>query len=507
MNDHRSRQTSLPDHAGIFDVAAEQAGYFTTEQAHGQGFSSALLTHHVKRGKFIRVSRGVYRIRDYPSAPREELVAAWLRLAPDAAVSHESALEVFGLSDLIPDAIHISVPRTRRRLARQPGVRIHTSAKPLSGDQVTIRGGVRVTSPARSIIDAAEAGAFPDQIQAAIRQAIERRLTTPEALHIAGSGASARVSSLVQLAIPGPAAARYATAQAFQHSLEARLHAISRETGRTVGRLRKEVVFARFLARLAQEAPDRWVLKGGLALDYRFGDRARSTRDVDLAMTGAEIGATRDLMGAAKLELGDFFIFSLERTADQDQDEDGAAVRYHVRSELAGRVFDEFIVDVGFDYPERADIDLVRGRDLTAFAGLPAMDTPTIGIERQLAEKAHAYTRTYGIAKARTTRVKDLVDIGLIARSAVVDARHLRLALEETFAGRARQALPVTLPEPPSEWRLPFAKLARELSLSASLGAGFDLAAAFLDPILGDPGFRATWNPATGAWEPKDARR
>ena len=507
MNDTKNRSDPSPDHAGLFDVASGQAGYFTTEQARTQGFSSALLTHHVKSGKFNRVSRGVYRLRDYPSAPRDELLAAWLQLAPDAAISHESALDVFGLSDLIPDAIHVSVPRTRRRLAHHHGVRIHTTTKPLNGDQVTSREGVRVTSPARSIIDVAEAGAFPDQVQAAIQQAIERRLTTPHELHIAANAASARVTSLVQRSIPGPAVARYATAPAFRRELEARLNATSRETGRSLARLRKQVVFARLLARLAVQARDRWVLKGGLALDYRFGDRARSTRDVDLAMTGLEDGATRDLVAAGKLDLSDYFVFSIERTDALDQMEEGSAVRYHIRSELAGRVFDEFVVDVGFDYPENADIELLRGPDLVGFAGLPVIETPTLRLERQVAEKVHAYTRNYGSAKGRTTRVKDLVDIDLVASAASVDARRLRMALEDTFASRARQSLPVRLPKPPSDWRSPFAKLAREVSLPTNVDTGFEIAATFLDPVLERPGLHATWSPERTAWEPKDARR
>jgi Nucleotidyl transferase AbiEii toxin, Type IV TA system len=311
----------------------------------------------------------------------------------------------------------------------------------------------------------------------------------------------------VQLAIPGPAVARYATAQAFRRGIEARINATNRETGRSLARLRKQVVFARLLARLAVQAPGRWVLKGGLALDYRFGDRARSTRDIDLAMTGREDGATRDLGAAGKLDLGDYFVFSIERTDALDQLEDGSAVRYHVRSELAGRVFDEFVVDVGFDYPENADIELLRGPDLVGFAGLPVIETPTLRLERQVAEKVHAYTRDDGSAKARTTRVKDLVDIDLVAGAASVDARRLRMALEDTFASRARQDLPVKLPDPPSDWRAPFANLARELSLPTNVDAGFELAAAFLDPILQGPGLHATWSPEKAAWEPKGARR
>src|SRR5438045_918324 len=126
-----------PDRSGLFQLASEQRGYFTTTQARDYGYSRALLAHHAKTGTFQRVYAGVYRFRDYPSTPREEIVAAWLVLGKDAAVvSHESALELWGLSDLIPDAIHLTVPRSRRHLPHLPGVMIHTTIRPLDSDNV-----------------------------------------------------------------------------------------------------------------------------------------------------------------------------------------------------------------------------------------------------------------------------------------------------------------------------------------------------------------------------------
>jgi len=68
------------DHACLFGVASGQHGYFTARQAATCGFRTDLLTYHARRGRFIRVHHGVYRLRDYPSSPREEVVAAWLAL-------------------------------------------------------------------------------------------------------------------------------------------------------------------------------------------------------------------------------------------------------------------------------------------------------------------------------------------------------------------------------------------------------------------------------------------
>src|SRR3990172_7134458 len=163
MNDMTSEG---PNHPRLFEVASAQHGYFTAEQARECGFGTDLLTHHARGGKFLRVNRGVYRLRDYPSSLHEQVVAAWLAIGKrSAVVSHESALALHDLSDIVPDAVHVTVPRARRYLRSFPGVRVHTSIHPLAGMDVVEREGVRVTAPARSILDAAEAGAGPEQVQ------------------------------------------------------------------------------------------------------------------------------------------------------------------------------------------------------------------------------------------------------------------------------------------------------------------------------------------------------
>jgi predicted transcriptional regulator of viral defense system len=193
-----------PDHESLFGIATEQAGYFTTAQTRDCGFSSPLLTHHAKSGRFVRVARGLYRLRDYPSSPREELLAAWLRLAPDAVVSHESALELLGLSDIIPNLIHLSVPRARRKLSLRSGVALHTTTRPLDGSDVVVRDGMRLTAPARTIADVAEAGVAPEQVVRAARQAIDRGMTTPSRLREAAKGRGRRVEQLIGIALAGP---------------------------------------------------------------------------------------------------------------------------------------------------------------------------------------------------------------------------------------------------------------------------------------------------------------
>jgi predicted transcriptional regulator of viral defense system len=187
-----------PSRACLFDIASGQAGYFTTAQAHSCGFSRALLSHHSKDGPFVRVRRGLYRLQEYPSSPREHLLAAWLATGKDTAVvSHESALDLLNLSDIVPDAVHLTVVRSRRNVPSVPGVRIHTTDRPIGPNERLVRDGVILTSAARSIVDSAEKGAAPEQIEMAVAQAVERGLATPVEIRQAVSNRSRRVRNLV----------------------------------------------------------------------------------------------------------------------------------------------------------------------------------------------------------------------------------------------------------------------------------------------------------------------
>jgi nucleotidyltransferase AbiEii toxin of type IV toxin-antitoxin system len=129
---------------------------------------------------------------------------------------------------------------------------------------------------------------------------------------------------------------RYATAVGFRTGLEARLLTHSTATGLSLVRLRKQVVFERLLARLLVVASNRWILKGGFALDLRLGIHARPTRDVDLGRRDDEHQATLDMIAAQSVAVGDYFQFVVERTAALDELIEGSAVRYRADA-FAGR--------------------------------------------------------------------------------------------------------------------------------------------------------------------------
>jgi predicted transcriptional regulator of viral defense system len=158
------------------------------------------LRHHARPGgRYLRVRQGLYRLRHFPPSPYEHMMVAWLPLRDAGAVlSHESALELHELSDVIPNAVHLSLPRSERGQRRRPGVRLHTLNAPPTKREVCKIAGLPVTRPERTIVDSLATGTQPEQIQMAIRQALERGLTTPRRLRTAASRSSVRVAKFIE---------------------------------------------------------------------------------------------------------------------------------------------------------------------------------------------------------------------------------------------------------------------------------------------------------------------
>jgi len=167
-----------PDYDKLYEIAESQAGYFTTSQAREVGFSRERLSSNTKKGVFLRATRGVYRLVHFPGSPHEDLFVAWLRTGRKAVISHESALSLYDLTDVLPNEIHVIVPKTASR--RRDGIRQHTNQ--LNSNEITRREGLPVTTVARTIADVTISGIAEELVQQAIREALQRGLTSQEEL-------------------------------------------------------------------------------------------------------------------------------------------------------------------------------------------------------------------------------------------------------------------------------------------------------------------------------------
>lgn len=174
--DGQHETPSGPSWDALFSTASSQEGIFTARQAAEAGYSLQLLAHHVRRGRMIRLGRGLYRLVHFPAGEHEDLVAVWLWSEQAGVVSHQTALALHELSDILPSRIHITLPSVwqRRRLRVPPGVVLHHADVP-AADRGWF-GAVPITNPRRSLNDCARGNLSPELLRPAALQAVRRGL-------------------------------------------------------------------------------------------------------------------------------------------------------------------------------------------------------------------------------------------------------------------------------------------------------------------------------------------
>lgn len=122
---------------------------------------------------------------------------------------------------------------------------------------------------------------------------------------------------------------------------------------------------------------------------------------------------------------------------------------------------------------------------LLDFADIQPSVMPCYPLSQQIAEKVHTYTRPY--ATSECTRVKDWVDLLLMAELGKLHGPTLLQALHATFNARHTHPLSTHLPKPSSAWATTFRHQSREMGLGyRALAEASEAIALFLDPVLQD---------------------
>ena len=173
---------SKPSWASLYEVASGQEGYVTTQQAAAAGYSGPLIHKHLAAGRIQRIRRGIYRLVHFPAGDHEELVVVWLWSEQAGVFSHQTALALHGLSDVLPAKVHVTLPAAwaSRRLRTPHGVVVH-HGDVAKADRAWF-GPVPVTSPRRTLLDCTGADVAPDLLRQATRQAAQRGLVAKQDL-------------------------------------------------------------------------------------------------------------------------------------------------------------------------------------------------------------------------------------------------------------------------------------------------------------------------------------
>ena len=151
----------------LFRVAEPRNGWFRAADAVEAGVARQQLARFAASGVVQRSAHGIYRLCDFPATPFEDVIEACLWAGPDAVAGHGTALAVHGLGDAMPAVIHLIVPRRFRK--HRAGVVVHQAT--LDRRDLTVRGGVPVTTVERTIRDLAADGESPDSVVALVAEA------------------------------------------------------------------------------------------------------------------------------------------------------------------------------------------------------------------------------------------------------------------------------------------------------------------------------------------------
>ena len=252
--------------------------------------------------------------------------------------------------------------------------------------------------------------------------------------------------------------------------LEKTLARVAREQGLAQERLRRWVSFLALcgvLERAVSEGIlDDYYLKGGVAMELRYAEAARATKDIDIGVSGKREERLRVFQGAIALGFDDFKFQLKGKPLNMDKVD---AVRLELAVRYRTRAWQTIEVDLGSS--GEGAVDLVD----PAIPGLAAMGlrvpSPVrcLNLSEQVAQKLHACTGPYSQGRAR-----DVLDILLIDLLGKLDVTAVRAAAKQVFTQRATHDFPPST-EIPKEWQSELGVLAKELGYPVTSAAEIEV--------------------------------
>src|SRR5215210_6344954 len=166
-------------------IATAQHGMITTAQLARAGFGRTQITRRAAGGWLVRRHVGVY-LLGVVAGPFGDEMAALLACGPEAVISHWTSIRVFELAKRDVRGIHVSA--LGRLPGRRPGIHPHR-ALTLPACDVVVRHGLRVTTPARTLLDIASSTPRAE-LERLVEEVQVQRLASPaELLAVIGRGA------------------------------------------------------------------------------------------------------------------------------------------------------------------------------------------------------------------------------------------------------------------------------------------------------------------------------
>lgn len=162
--------------AELAEIAADRHGLFTLEDARGVGYAENTIAQMARRGRLERISQGVYRIPFLPGGRLSAYMEAALwPVGARGVLSHATGLELWEVSDVNPEKIHVTVPRAHRSRRAVPAAYV-IHREDLAPSEVDAIEGVPVVTLARAVRECARDGVALDLLEQAVRVGAARGL-------------------------------------------------------------------------------------------------------------------------------------------------------------------------------------------------------------------------------------------------------------------------------------------------------------------------------------------
>ncbi|MGI9099127.1 MAG: type IV toxin-antitoxin system AbiEi family antitoxin domain-containing protein [Solirubrobacteraceae bacterium] len=139
----------------LAERAAENYGYLTGEDARQLGVPMGTLNALARRGQLDRVEHGIYRVPLIPPTRLDQYMLATLWPDRRGLISHESALDLYGISDVNPAKLHVTVPMAYRTHRTIPALYVLHHEDVAEVDRGRVEG-IGVVSAAKAIRQAHE---------------------------------------------------------------------------------------------------------------------------------------------------------------------------------------------------------------------------------------------------------------------------------------------------------------------------------------------------------------
>lgn len=263
--------------------------------------------------------------------------------------------------------------------------------------------------------------------------------------------------------------------------------------------------FHRLLCRVFLQGTDHFVLKGGQSVLARTLD-ARVTRDIDLVAQEESLEeAIADLVRAASIDLDDFVSFVFDRAEQiKADDEYRCGTKVWFTPFMGTKKLQPISIDLVVDEVRGLEPEILAPADRLDIEGLPVCDYRVCRAESALADKLLAMIEMH---EGRvSSRIKDIVDILVYAKTCFVDGATLVERVEKEASARK-----VAMPEEfvaPLWWKqngsAQYIKMARQagvLDLAGNIAEAEEIVNRLYAPCFNRSANVRKWNPQTMRWE------